>query len=56
MKNYFGGKLRRIYEPSKKFFIKSPYPYLSKCTDPLKGVVEAIWTFLNCASRINEEQ
>jgi hypothetical protein len=22
----------------------------------LKGVVEAIWTFLNCASRINGEQ
>ena len=23
---------------------------------PLKGEVEAIWTFLNCASRINGEQ
>ena len=35
MKHYFGGILRRIYKPSKKFFIKSPYPYVSKCTDPL---------------------
>jgi hypothetical protein len=25
MKHYFGGILRRIYKPSKKFFIKSPY-------------------------------
>jgi hypothetical protein len=38
MKHYFGGILRKIYKPSEKFFIKSPYPYLPKCTDPLKGV------------------
>jgi hypothetical protein len=25
MKHYFDGILRRIYKPSKKFFIKSPY-------------------------------
>jgi hypothetical protein len=36
MKHYFAGILRRIYKPSKKFFIKSPYPYRSKCTDPKK--------------------
>jgi hypothetical protein len=29
-------KVIKGYKPSKKFFIKSPYPYLSKCTDPLK--------------------
>ena len=36
MKHHFGGILRRIYKPSRKFSIKGPYPYLSKCTDPLK--------------------
>jgi hypothetical protein len=35
MKHYFDGILRRIYKPSKQFFIKSSYLYLSKCTDPL---------------------
>jgi hypothetical protein len=39
MKHYFGGILRKIYKPSEKFFIKSPYPYLPKCTDPLKSVL-----------------
>jgi hypothetical protein len=38
MKHYFAGILRIIYKHSKKFFIKSPYPYLSKCTEALKGV------------------
>ena len=28
MKHHFDGILREIYKPSKKFFIKSPYPYL----------------------------
>jgi hypothetical protein len=31
--------LKKINKPSEKFFIKSPYPYLPKCTDPLKEVV-----------------
>jgi hypothetical protein len=44
MKHYFGGILRRIYEPSKKFFIKSPYTYLSKCTDPLKSFLSRLET------------
>jgi hypothetical protein len=30
------GILKRIYQPSKKVFIKSLYPYLSKCTEALK--------------------
>ena len=36
MKDNFDGILRRIFHPSKKFFMKSPYAYLSKCIDPLK--------------------
>jgi hypothetical protein len=36
MKHHFGGILSGIYKPSEKFFIKSPYPYLPKCTDPPK--------------------
>ena len=39
MKHYFGGILRRIYKPCKEFFIKSPYPYLSKCTEALNVIM-----------------
>jgi hypothetical protein len=35
-------------EPIKKYVICFNHP--------LKGVVEAIWTFLNCAARINGKQ
>jgi hypothetical protein len=36
MKHYFDGILKRIYKPSKNFFTKSAYPYLSNSTDSLK--------------------
>jgi hypothetical protein len=36
MRHYFDGILRGIYKPCEEFFIKSPYPYLSKCTEALK--------------------
>jgi hypothetical protein len=36
MKQYFGGILRRIYKPCIEFFIKSPYPNLSKCIEALE--------------------
>jgi hypothetical protein len=40
MKHYFGGILRRIYKPSKKFFIKSPwsitYGHFKKKSETLK--------------------
>ena len=42
MTHHFGSILRRIYKPSKKFFIKSPYPYLSKCTDPLNKMSQLL--------------
>ena len=43
MKHYFDGILRRNSRPeilSKKFFIKSPYPYLSNSTDLRKFLSE----------------
>jgi hypothetical protein len=42
MKHYFDCILREIYKPSKEFFIKGPYPYLSKCTDALKALLQ-LW-------------
>ena len=45
MKNDFDGILRRIYLSIEKFFIKSPYRYLSKCTEALKAVTDAFYFF-----------
>jgi hypothetical protein len=37
MKYYFGGIYGEEYiNPVKEFFIKSPYPYRSKCAEALK--------------------
>jgi hypothetical protein len=44
MKHYFGGILRKIYKLSEKFSSKRPYPYLSKCTDPLNGYAQKFKT------------
>ena len=53
MKNDFDGILRRIYLSIEKFFIKSPYRYLSKCTEALKAVTDAFYFFLNSTSLNN---
>ena len=36
MNHHFDGILGRIYKSTEKFFIKSPYRNLSKCTEALK--------------------